>query len=53
MKQYVNDLAFLCGIVCSIIDLVHLVKILVFLQLWHRSQLQLGFYPSPRNVYMP
>ena len=42
----------LCGGTGSIPGLVHWVKDLMLLQLWHRSQLQLRFDPGSSNFHV-
>ena len=45
--------ACVCGSAGSILSLVQWVEDLMFLQLWCRSQLWLGFDPWPGNFVMP
>ena len=45
--QWVNNLAYLCGLACLIPSLVRWINDAVLLQLWHRSWLWLGFGPWP------
>ena len=49
---WVNDLAWLCGGTGMMPSLVQWVKNPMLLQLWHRSQLWLGFDPWPGNFHM-
>ena len=51
--QWVNVLAFLCGIGGSIPSLSWWVKDLALMQLWCRSPLQLEFDSWPGNFHMP
>ena len=43
--QWVNNPTCFCGVASSIPSQAQGVRDLVLLQLWHRSQMQLGFYP--------
>ena len=52
MAQWVNDPAHFCGIVGLNPGLMQWVKDPGSLQLWRRSQVQLGFDPWPRNFHM-
>ena len=53
VTQQVNDPVCLCGAADSVPGLAQQVKDLTLLQLWYRSQLQLGFDPWPGNSHMP
>ena len=50
MSQRIHNLAFVCG---SILSPAQWIKDPALLQLWHKSQLQLGFDPWPGNFHMP
>ena len=52
LMQQVNDLACLCGGASLIPSPAQWVKDLVLLQLWRRSQLQLGFSSCPGNFHV-
>ena len=52
MVLWVKDLACLCGSRGLIPGLVQCVNDLEFLNLWHRSQLWLGFSLWPENFHM-
>ena len=53
VAQWVNDLACLCGGMGLIPSPVWWGKGPVLLQLWHRSQMWLGFALWPGNFHMP
>ena len=52
MVQWLSFQHFLCGSIGSNPGLVQWVKNLVLPQLWHRSQLWLGFETWPGNLLM-
>ena len=52
VAQWVDDLAYLYGIACSIPGLTQWVKDLVLPQLWCRSQMWLRFYLWPGNFHL-
>ena len=53
MVQWVNELACLRGSASSTPDPAQWVKDPALLQLWHRSQLQLGFDSWSEDFHMP
>ena len=52
MAQWVNDLTCFCGSTGLIPGPAYWVKDLAWLQMWRRSQLQLGFDSLPGNFHM-